>query len=72
MLLVATALGLGAAVGCTDLSYNCAGICGTELGNGDFEGTVDANTYLEALAACEEKAGCDAGFTPTCTCYLVE
>jgi hypothetical protein len=71
-LAVVLVVGLGAALGCTDLTYDCAGICGTALGNGDFEGTVSANTVLDAFAACEEKCGCDAGYLPTCSCYLQE
>jgi hypothetical protein len=66
------ALGLAAAIGCTNLSYNCAGICGTEAGNGDFEGVVTANSLPEALNACRARTGCDAGFTPNCACYLEE
>jgi len=72
MLVLVSAIGLGAALGCTNLSYNCAGICGTEIGNGDFEGVVSANSLAEAQLACGEKAGCDAGFQPECSCYLVE
>jgi hypothetical protein len=64
------ALGLAAAIGCTNLSYDCAGICGTEVGNGDFEGVVSANSLAEAHAACVVKTGCDAGYTANCSCYL--
>jgi hypothetical protein len=63
-------LGFAAALGCTSLTFDCVGICGTEVGNGDFEGIVTANTEAEARAACEAKTGCDAGFTATCSCYL--
>jgi hypothetical protein len=66
------AVGLAAAIGCTDLNFNCVGICGTTLGNGDFEGVISASTILDAISQCEEKAGCDAGFTPQCNCYLQE
>jgi hypothetical protein len=65
-------LGLAAAIGCTDLSYNCVGICGTEVGNGDFEGVITANSLVDAINACEAQIGCDAGFTATCNCYLQE
>ena len=63
-------LGLAAAIGCTNLSYDCVGICGTEVGNGDFEGTVTANSLPEALNACRAMTGCDAGYNPNCSCYL--
>lgn len=64
-----SALGLAAALGCTSLTYDCVGICGTEVGNGDFEGVVTANSEAEAIAACVRKTGCDAGYTATCSCY---
>jgi hypothetical protein len=63
-------VGLAAAASCTSLTYDCAGICGTEVGNGDFEGVVSANSVSEAIAACEKMSGCDAGYTATCSCYL--
>jgi hypothetical protein len=66
------ALALAAALGCTNLTYDCAGICGTEVGNGDFEGTVSANSLTEALNACRAMTGCDAGYQPNCSCYLQE
>ena len=71
-LLCVVALGVAAAIGCTDLSYNCVGICGTEVGNGDFEGVVSANSLPEALNSCRAMTGCDAGYTPNCSCYLEE
>jgi hypothetical protein len=71
-LAVVLVLGLGAVFGCTDLTYNCAGLCGAEVGNGDFEGSLTANSLPEALAACDQKCGCDAGYLPTCSCYLQE
>jgi len=64
------ALGLAVAIGCTDLNYNCVGICGTALGNGDFEGVVSANSLVDAITACEQMAACDAGYTAQCNCYL--
>jgi hypothetical protein len=66
------ALGLAAAIGCTDLNFNCVGICGTALGNGDFAGVVSASTILDAINSCEQMAGCDAGYTAQCNCYLQE
>jgi hypothetical protein len=54
------------------LSYNCAGICGTVTGNGDFEGVVGANSISEAVAQCNQLCGCDAGTTPNCSCYEEE
>ena len=65
-------LGLLAALGCTSLTYDCVGVCGTEAGNGDFEGVVTANSQAEAIAACVQKTGCDAGYTATCSCYQQE
>lgn len=71
-LLCVVALGVAAAIGCTNLSYDCVGICGTEVGNGDFEGVVSANSQGEAQSACLAMTGCDAGYTATCSCYLQE
>ena len=70
--LLVSGLGLVAAGACTDLSYNCAGICGTVIGNGDFEGVVSANSVAEAVSQCNQLCGCDAGTSPPCSCYEEE
>ena len=69
---VAAALGVAAVIGCTNLNYNCAGICGTTAGNGEFEGVINAASNADALQQCLTMLGCDAGFQPTCSCYLQE
>jgi hypothetical protein len=68
--LLLSLLGTAAAGACTDLNYDCAGVCGVAPGNGEFEGVVEANSLPEAIAACNQNCGCDAGTTPNCTCYL--
>jgi hypothetical protein len=69
---LAVVLAVVAVIGCTNLNYNCVGICGISVGNGDFEGTVQAETEDDALTQCLKMFGCDAGFQPSCSCYLVQ
>ena len=64
------AAGFVVAAGCQDLNYDCAGICGTTPGNGDWEGVIAAPSLVEAIDACLAKLGCDAGFQANCNCYL--
>ncbi len=64
------ALGFAAAAGCQDLNYNCVGICGTTVGNGDFEGVIAAQSLADATHGCLGKLDCDAGFEANCNCYL--
>ncbi|MGO8970905.1 MAG: hypothetical protein ACLQDQ_15205 [Myxococcaceae bacterium] len=66
------ALGVAAATGCQDLNYNCAGICGDTVGNGDFEGVISAASEVDAINRCIARLGCDAGFQANCNCYLQE
>jgi hypothetical protein len=72
LVVLLAALGVAAAAGCQNLNYDCAGICGTTLGNGDFEGVISAPSLVEAQDACLAKLGCDAGFQANCNCYLQE
>ncbi len=65
-------LGLAASAGCQDLNYNCVGICGDTVGNGDFEGVISAASEVDALNQCTARLACDAGFEPNCNCYLSE
>ena len=70
LVLLLAALSFAATAGCQDLNYNCVGICGTTLGNGDFEGVIAAQSLADATNACKTKLGCDAGFEVNCNCYL--
>ncbi|MGO9829919.1 MAG: hypothetical protein ACLPJH_07240 [Myxococcaceae bacterium] len=70
MAVLVAGLGVAAATGCQDLNYDCAGICGDTVGNGDFEGVIAAASEVDAINQCLSKLGCDAGFQANCNCYL--